>query len=250
MSESDTDPQLNSTWDQPTSYERWYASSLGRCYGASMEAVLSPWLIAAQGSRVLDVGCGPGLAAERLFTRDAEVWGVDCSLEMAYRARARSESTGVPRFIVVGSVVSLPFQDGTFDLVSCVNCLEFVEDRHRAFREIARVLAPASRAVLAVLNRRSLWEITRRLRRPVSRTSYYDGRFFGEQELRDRCAAAGLDVDDCRSAVHFPPIPPGPLARLYVGWDRWACKRRHRRGGVLLCHATKPAKTSARSENR
>ena len=250
MSEPDTGPQMKSTWDQPTAYERWYASSLGRCYGASMETVLSPWLGSSKATRVLDVGCGPGLAAERLFTRDAEVWGLDCSLEMAYRARARSEKTGVPRFIVVGSVASLPFQDDTFDLVSCVNCLEFVEDRHRAFREIARVLVPAGRAVLAVLNRRSLWEITRRLRRPVSRTSYYDGRFFGERELRDHCAAAGLDVADCRSAVHFPPIPPGPLARLYVGWDRWACARRHRFGGVLLCHATKPAKTSARSENR
>ncbi|MCH8054418.1 MAG: class I SAM-dependent methyltransferase, partial [Planctomycetes bacterium] len=228
----------------------WYASSLGRCYGASMEAVLSAWLSSSKAKRVLDVGCGPGLAAERLFTRDAEVWGLDCSLEMAYRARARSEKTGVPRFIVVGSVVSLPFPDGTFDLVSCVNCLEFVEDRHRAFREIARVLAPAGRAVLAVLNRRSLWEITRRLRRPLSRTSYYDGRFFSEQELRDRCTAAGLDVADCRSAVHFPPIPPGPLARLYLGWDRWACKRRHCFGGVLLCHATKPAKTAPRSESR
>ncbi len=250
MSEPDTGPQSKSMWDQPTAYERWYASSLGRCYGASMEAVLSPWLSAAQASRVLDVGCGPGLAAERLFTRDAEVWGLDCSLEMAYRARVRSEKTGVPRFIVVGSVADLPFQDGTFDIVSCVNCLEFVEDRHRAFGEIARVLAPAGRAVLAVLNRRSLWEITRRLRRPVSRTSYYNGRFFGESELRDCCAAAGLEVDDCRSAVHFPPIPPGPLARLYAGWDRWARERRHGFGGVLLCHATKPAKTPARSENR
>ncbi len=250
MPEPDTGPESKSMWDQPTAYERWYASSLGRCYGASMEAVLSPWLGDAQATRVLDVGCGPGLAAERLFMRDAEVWGLDCSLEMAYRARARSETTGVPRFIVVGSVVALPFQDSTFDLVSCVNCLEFVRDRERAFGEIARVLAPAGRAVLAVLNRRSLWEITRRLRRPVSRTSYYDGRFFGEQELRDHCTAAGLIVADCRSAVHFPPIPPGPLARFYLGWDRWARARRHRNGGVLLCHATKPAKSSAQSENR
>ncbi len=102
MSEPDTDPQSKSLWDQPTAYERWYASSLGRCYGASMEAVLSPWLSSSKAKRVLDVGCGPGLAAERLFTRDAEVWGLDCALEMAYRARARSEKTGVPRFIVVG----------------------------------------------------------------------------------------------------------------------------------------------------
>ena len=196
MSEPGTGPQSKSTWDQPTAYERWYASSLGRCYGASLEAVLGPWLSVARASRVLDVGCGPGLAAERLFTSDAEIWGLDCSLEMAYRARARSKQTGVPRFIVVGSVADLPFPDGTFDLVSCVNCLEFVEDRHRAFGEIARVLAPAGRAVLAVLNRRSLWEITRRLRRPVSHTSYYNGRFFCEKDLRDYCAAAELDVDD------------------------------------------------------
>ena len=95
MSESGSGPRWMSTWDQPTAYERWYASSLGRCYGASMEAVLSPWLSATEASRVLDVGCGPGLAIERLFTRDAEVWGLDCSLEMEQIEAAAAEVPAV-----------------------------------------------------------------------------------------------------------------------------------------------------------
>ena len=171
-------------WDQPTACELWYASSLGRAYGASIERVLKPWLAATAGKRVLDIGCGPGLGLDRLFPADAAVWGIDCSFQMARRAWVHSRETRFPRAVVVGSVTRLPFRDRSFDAVLCVNCLEFVADRAAAFREIARILRPPGLAVIGVLNRRSIWEITRRLRRPSSRHSYYRGRFFIEDVER------------------------------------------------------------------
>ena len=233
-----------SGWDQPTAYERWYASPLGRCYGVSLEAVLHPWLSEHAVSRALDVGCGPGGVVERLFHPDVEVWGIDCSVEMACRARARAQRTGQPRVVIVGSVVKLPFRSGQFDVISCINCLEFVDDRQGAFDEIARVLVPGGTAVIAVLNRRSAWELTRRLRKPLTRSSYYRGRFFSEQDLRGHCAAAGLCVEEIQTAVHFPPIPPGPFRKIYEALDRKARRRRSRRGGVLLCRAAKAAITT------
>ncbi len=234
----------HSGWDQPTAYERWCASSLGRCYGASLEAVLHPWLSERAVSRALDVGCGPGGVVERLFHPDVEVWGIDCSVQMACRARARARQTGQPRVVIVGSVVKLPFRGGQFDVISCINCLEFVDDRQGAFDVIARVLVPGGTAVIAVLNRRSGWALTRRLRRPLSRSTYYRGRFFNEQDLRTHCAAAGLQVEEIQTTVHFPPLPPGPFRRMYQGWDHKARQRGSRRGGVLLCRAIKGAITA------
>lgn len=224
---------IRADWDQPTAYELWYASSLGRAYGASIERVLKQWLAATAAKRVLDIGCGPGLALDRLFPADAAVWGVDCSFQMARRACVRSRQTRLPHVVVVGSVTRLPFCDRRFDAVLCVNCLEFVDDRAAAFQEIARILQPSGLAVIGVLNRRSIWETTRRLRRPFSRHSYYRGRFFIEEELRDHIESVGLRVEEMRTVVHFPPLPPGPFLGMYERIDAQAADRRN--GAVILC---------------
>ena len=220
-------------WDQPTAYELWYASSLGQAYGASIERVLKPWLAATAGKRVLDVGCGPGLALDRLFPAGVAVWGIDCSFQMARRACVRSQETRLPHVVMVGSVTRLPFRDRSFDAVLCVNCLEFVDDRGAAFHEVTRILRSPGLAVIGVLNRRSIWEITRRLRRPFSRHSYYRGRFFIEEELRDHIESVGLTVEEMRTAVHFPPLSPGPFVGMFQRLDVRAADRRD--GAVILC---------------
>ena len=140
-------------WNEPTTYERWYTSSLGRAYAASLECILRPWLSQSAGERVLDIGCGPGLAVEHLFPPDTEIVGLDCCEEMAQRALASSRQAGRPRQIVVGSVENIPFADESFDLAFCINCLEFVEHRDLAFQEIARILRPSGSAILGVMNR-------------------------------------------------------------------------------------------------
>jgi SAM-dependent methyltransferase len=222
-------------WSEPTAYERWYLSSLGKAYRESLGRVLGPWLASCPAKRALDIGCGPGWVLEPLFPPAVEVWAVDCSRQMAARAELSRGRTGRPVHIAVGSVERLPFGDARFDAALCVNCLEFVRDRDAAFAEIARVLAPAGAAFLGVLNRRSVWEWTRRLRRPFSRQPYYRGRFFAESELRRHCAEVGLRVEEIRYAVHFPPIPPGPLAPLYEKRDR--ARQRAPSGALVLCKA-------------
>ena len=158
---------------------------------------------------------------------------------MARRASERSRQTARPRHFVAGSVESIPFPDATFDFALCINCLEFVEHREAAFDEIARVLRPDGSAILGMLNRHSIWEWTRRLRRPFSRRAYYDGRFFSVRDVRVCCEQAGLNVAEVRTAVHFPPIPPGPLRSVYDAVDRWIWRRCSTSGGVILCRADK-----------
>ncbi len=228
-----------SDWDKPTQYERWYSSSLGRAYAASVERIVRPWLVELGNARIADVGCGPALTLERLLPPDATVVGVDCSLAMAGRAMVRGRQTGRPNFVAVGSVKSLPFRDASIDAVLCVNCLEFVDDRAAAFREIARVLRRSGQAILGVLNVRSVWELSRRLRRPFTRRSYYQGRFFRKDELCAACAAVGLRPEEVRTAVHFPPVRPGPLVGLVDRLDARQQARGDRSGAVILCRCRK-----------
>jgi ubiquinone/menaquinone biosynthesis C-methylase UbiE len=230
---------VRSRWNQPAKYERWYVSSLGRVYAESVARVLRPWLCESAGSLVLDIGCGPGLAMEQLLSSESEIIGLDCSLEMAQRASKRSQQTSRPHHFVVGTVERIPFPDATFDFALCINCLEFVENREAAFDEISRVLRPNGIAILGMLNRHSIWEWTRCLRRPFIRRAYYDGRFFSERDVRASCEQAGLNVAEIKTAVHFPPIPPGPLRSVYDAVDRWAWRRASSSGGVILCRASR-----------
>jgi SAM-dependent methyltransferase len=98
-----------------------------------------------RGRRVLDVGCGTGRLAVALAERGAKVWGVDPSAEMLARARAVAGSTvGLKR----GRAEALPFKDGWFERAVLRLVVHLVE-RPRALPELARVLAPGGRAVIA-----------------------------------------------------------------------------------------------------
>ena len=91
------------------------------------------------GQRVLDAGCGVGWGSELLRLAGAEsVVGVDLSEEALADARRRApECEFVP-----GDLQKLPFPDGGFDVVVCMEALEHTEDTGGTLDELARVLRP------------------------------------------------------------------------------------------------------------
>lgn len=101
--------------------------------------------------RVLDVACGTGILAREIMARigaGGHVAGVDPSAGMiavAGRMTPRIEWR-------VGVAESLPFPDGSFDVVVSQFGLMFFEDRHRALREMARVLVAGGRLSVAVFD--------------------------------------------------------------------------------------------------
>ena len=98
-----------------------------------------------RGRRVLDVGCGTGRLAVALAERGAKVWGVDPSEEMLAQARAVA---GIRVGLKRGAAEALPFKDGWFERAVMRLVVHLVE-RPRALGELARVLAPGGRAVIA-----------------------------------------------------------------------------------------------------
>jgi ubiquinone/menaquinone biosynthesis C-methylase UbiE len=97
------------------------------------------------GSVVLDVGTGPGRVARLIAAAcpTVEVEGIDLSPEMIARATstAKTTSTRNVRF-QVGDVVTLPFADGSVELVVSTLSLHHWDDRAAGLSEIVRVLAP------------------------------------------------------------------------------------------------------------
>jgi arsenite methyltransferase len=107
-------------------------------------ALLAP----GPGSRVLDVGCGPGHLARELAIAvgpAGRVCGTDVSEHMLALARAAGD--GEVEFIHMPGP-ALPFEDAAFDMAVATQVYEFVEDLPAALAELHRVLRPGGRAVI------------------------------------------------------------------------------------------------------
>lgn len=106
-----------------------------------------------RGQRVLEIGCGRGVALPVLSARLRPAWltGIDIDPTLVALARARVERTGVRATIVEADARALPFDDGAFDLVidfgTCYHVSGGRAGSAEAMREIARVLRIGGRFI-------------------------------------------------------------------------------------------------------
>lgn len=143
------------------------------------------------GTRVLEVGCGPGRGAAALASRHgALVTGVDASPEMLAAARDFVPD-GVE--LVEARAEALPFADGAFDAVLAQFVVHLL-DRPRAFAELHRVLSEDGVLWIKTSDPDRLgghW-----LARPFpSVTAIERARFPDEAALRRELEAAGFQVE-------------------------------------------------------
>ncbi|HEX5812818.1 MAG TPA: class I SAM-dependent methyltransferase [Pseudonocardia sp.] len=103
------------------------------------EAVFDELKIGAD-TRLLDVGCGAGLALRLAAARGAEVAGLDAAEGLVAIARRRNPGADVR----VGDLEELPFPDATFTAATSFNAVQYASDPVAALGEVRRVLAPSS----------------------------------------------------------------------------------------------------------
>ena len=105
------------------------------------------------GKRVLDAGSGEGYGAHLLAETAAEVVGLDVSSQAVEYARAAHRRRNLDYRI--GSIQSLPFESGSFDVVVSFEVIEHVaEDVQKEFlREARRVLRPDGILVISTPNK-------------------------------------------------------------------------------------------------
>jgi SAM-dependent methyltransferase len=99
-----------------------------------------------RGRRVLDLGCGHGMAAVVLARGGALVTGLELSGGYLAEAKARAEANGAAIAWVQGDAENLPFADRSFDAIWGHAILHHL-DLARAAAEVERVLRPGGRAV-------------------------------------------------------------------------------------------------------
>jgi arsenite methyltransferase len=107
----------------------------------------------APGSTVLDVGCGAGMDLLLAATRtgkEGKAIGIDMTPEMLERTRASASAMNYDHVeLRQGDAESLPVEDASVDVVISNGVINLTTDKSAAFGEIARVLKPGGRLLLA-----------------------------------------------------------------------------------------------------
>ena len=106
----------------------------------------------AEGTRVIELGCGPGFYSRKLARRFPQiaVTGVDRSESQVRSARRRATAQNVNNCIFERvNALALPSADATFDILIASRIFTVLPDHERAVAEMFRVLKPGGRCFIA-----------------------------------------------------------------------------------------------------
>jgi SAM-dependent methyltransferase len=181
-------------------YNRWHEERLtsgGSTELDEREARFYDWLVGLTGEpaggQLLDVACGQGKFLAYAHSRGFELTGVDVSDVAVEIAGER-----VPEaHVVLGAGESLPFEDDSFDVVTCIGSLEHFPDPAAGAAEMARVLRPGGSAVIFVPNLFFLghvWFGVSRGTQPSEGGQAFSEIFLSSQGWQELLGEAGLEV--------------------------------------------------------
>ncbi|MBS0642519.1 MAG: bifunctional 2-polyprenyl-6-hydroxyphenol methylase/3-demethylubiquinol 3-O-methyltransferase UbiG [Proteobacteria bacterium] len=159
--------------------------------------------------RLLDVGCGAGLAAEALARLGYDVLGIDAAGEAIEAARAHAAGQGLALRYRDGVAEDLLAEGLRFPAATCLEVVEHVPDPGAFIRVLADLLEPGGILVMSTLNRTPRSFFTAKLGaeyvlRMLPIGTHDWRRFITPKELASMMRAAGLRVGQATGLVMDP----------------------------------------------
>ena len=172
----------------------WWYRGRRRVIRAELDRLPLP-----SGARVLDAGCGSGRTLQELVDY-GDVSGIELNTDAAALARGRELGE-----VQVGRLEELPWDDGTFDLITCLDVIEHVPDDAAALVELRRVCQPGGWLLVTVPAYQALWS------RHDEANHHY--RRYSRSSLRDAARAGGWQLERM-SSFNSLLLAPAAAVRL------------------------------------
>jgi ubiquinone/menaquinone biosynthesis C-methylase UbiE len=150
---------------------------------------------------VLEIGTGAGFFSGILAQHCQSYTGIEIETEACQETRRRVQGRGE---VIQGDAQSLPFKDGSFSAVICLEVLEHLPDFRKAVSEIHRCLKPEGQGIISVPFRKYGGK------NPLNQFHLYEP---GERELVETFAAYFANVK--ASYQFFEETSVMTLARIF-----------------------------------
>jgi len=163
-----------------------------------------------EGLRVLDVGCGGGILSEALAETGAQVTAIDLAEDALAVARDHADNQGLDIDYRKADILSFADEHaGQFDVVTCMEMLEHVDDPASIVRALGKAVKPGGWVFLSTLNRNPkswLFAIAAAeyVLNLVPRGTHEHKRFIRPSELSSMARHAGLHPRAMSGIVYNP----------------------------------------------
>jgi ubiquinone/menaquinone biosynthesis C-methylase UbiE len=133
-------------------YDAYYQTEFGKNVDNLEKDTLKDLLNEMPCGEMLELGCGTGHWTEFFIELGFKVTALDNSKPMLeYAFRKKLDAT-----FIEGNAQDIPFENESFQMISSVTMLEFVDDQEQVLKEIFRVLKPGGYLLLGCLNADSI----------------------------------------------------------------------------------------------
>lgn len=151
-------------------------------------------------SAVLDVGCGGGVLSEAMALAGADVTAIDLSKESVKVAREHAKSQDLSVNYLCQSADSMALDgENKFDVVTCMELLEHVEEPHSMIQSMANCIKPGGSLFVSTLNRNlKSWFLSiivaEKMLKWLPKGTHNHGRYLKPSEVASIARAQGLDL--------------------------------------------------------
>lgn len=160
-------------------------------------------------ARLLDVGCGAGLAAEALARLGHDVLGIDAAPEVIAAASAHATNSGLPLTYRQTTAETLLAEGARFQAITALEVIEHVANPQTFLHTLAALLEPGGVLILSTLSRTRRSYLVAKLGAeyvlrllPVGTHDWK--RFITPVELAAMLRSAGLRTTDLAGMTYSP----------------------------------------------